>query len=248
MEERIAVCSYFRDSEIWHGREIAQVGRFFRQLRGQGLPLDIYVAEGNSKDNTREALHREAEEARKDGHKVTILDCTTDGSSEVVSLASETRFRNLSHCGNVVLNAAKSGPLDHIFWVESDFIIKNDKLIKSLLNKLKGREPECLAICPVPTYETRGEFYDTFVWRSDKGGTFGPSMEPFGGDSLIKLTAFGSCGLMRAKLLNEHNLDFMESCFMALCEKAHNLGLTMYADTTLRIYHPSRENVAGRLI
>ena len=246
MTDRIAVCSMFRDSEVWHGRQINQVGRFFAQMKAQGVPLKFFLIEGDSTDNTVVALEREGYLAGLDGHEVTLLTHEV-GGGRVESSVDEVRFANLSKCGNIALNAAKASGCEYIFWVESDFVIQDSQLINKLIARL-SENSDSLAISPVPTYETRNEFYDTFVFKTDEGGAFGPSMEPFSGSSLMNLSAFGSCGLMRASLLVKHDLDFGSRCFMGLCERAHNLGMSIYCDPTLKIYHPSQINIAGRLV
>lgn len=252
MPNEIAVCSLFRDSMVWHGRQINQVQRFFEQMGAQGLALDFFLVEGNSKDNTLEALNLYKDSAAFGGHNITILNCEVEGS-EVVSLEDETRFKNLSKCGNLALNTAKfNKDIKYILWVESDIIIKDENLLRVLINDLEyckyHGSGEFLGVAPIPTYENKNELYDTFVFKGPNGESFGPSMAPFEKGEPLELGAFGTCALMDADILRKYNLDFGDRCMMELCVKARNNKLRLLANSNLRVYHPNGENVSGRLV
>jgi GT2 family glycosyltransferase len=250
----------FRDSQVWHGRPINQVDRFFRQVDANALAagrgVSYHLVEGNSADGTLEALLLHA--ARRDA---TVLRHEVEGTG-VASVASEQRFRNLSAVANVALRSARDSGADFVLWVESDFVLRDD-VLRRLLAAFDGAPHDLFGVCPVPVFggEARDgaprpqgaagpSFYDTWAFRGEGGEAWqnhqlaalvdGPRYRP--------MAAFGSAALMNARLMRQHGIDFGTGCFPDLCAQARRAGYRLFCDTRTLIEHPAEVNIAGRLV
>lgn len=245
----ISVCSLFRDSQIWHGHSINQVGRFFKQMViGDLVPDYFFCVEGNSKDTTRKAL--EYYKDNLDG--ITILNQEVSGS-EVASIADQTRFRNLSACGNLALNTAKCSDADLILWVESDIVLPENfvyEMVESFKLAKATYGSSVLAVAPV-AMQGNEHFYDTLCFTELGGRKFSNHDLPYFqryAERYMEMESIGTCAIMDADLLREHDIDFGDNCFMELCRKARSCNLRLFCDTEIGISHPAQNWVAGRLI
>jgi hypothetical protein len=253
--ERVAVCSMLRDSNVWHGRPIGQVDKFFTRLNEQGrqagVELHYYLVEGGSKDDTWDSLldwQRQLPNVNLFKHEPT--------GAEVASVVSEERFKNLSATGNVVLRAARDDGHDFVFWMESD-LIPQQRLLAGLLDEPRVYPdifwPNVFAVAPVPVFYRGSQkvFYDTWAFEGMNG-------QKWGNDDLRDLTnvlsrhrpmrSVGSCALLNGKLLRELNADFGEGCFPHLCKTGVDARRAVELDVTLEVTHPCSALVAGRLV
>jgi hypothetical protein len=250
----IAVASMFRNSEVWHGRQINQVDKFFNSILGQEggskhFDLTFHLVEGNSTDTTLKKL-RYWQSIFPD---ITLYQKQVKGS-EVASVVSETRFKNLSSVGNVALQAARDSGTDYVLWMESDLIPPANLAISLLLPFMEeSAEQSIFAVAPVPVFHQGGRklFYDTWAFEGSDGQKWGNGDL----DKLVKtstclrsMNSIGSCALLNGSILREHRLDFGEGCFPALCKSGREAGYGVYCDVTVEVQHPCNENVNGRLI
>lgn len=239
----------FRDSQTWHSRQLDQVGRYFRQLEGTGLNPSYFLVEGNSQDDTAVAL---AEWATRLAPRVNLFTHEVSGS-HVVSRVDEVRFRNLSAIANTAFQPARDSGADLVLWVESDFILP-DGWMGQLLDATKSPWwREALGVCPLPIFHRGGPplFYDTWAFEGTNGKKWAneevPSAPP--GERYLPLRAAGSCILFRGDALRAGSYEFRDSgCLPGVCREAVASGLKLFCDTTVRIHHPSSENVGGRLV
>lgn len=247
----IAVCSYFRDSNVWHGRDIGQVSRFFRQILSQKIEKDFIFSllEGGSKDGTLASIHQWKENIVSKVHLIEDEVVNTN----VASTVSADRFKNLSRIGNKVLNQAKDFNTKYIFWQESDLIIGENLLHRLLAFTEEEPWQNTLAIAPVPMFSWQGQdlFYDTWAFEGSKGEKWGnPDLYKLMcyQDELRPMKSIGSCALLNAELLRKYNIDFGEGCFPELCKQGKSFGLNIYCDTGSMIKHPSEHYIEGRMV
>lgn len=250
--ESIAVCSYFRDSNEWHGKIISQVDRFFKQILNQNINngrFKFSLLEGGSKDGTLASIRQWKENITSDVYLIEDEVVNTN----VASTISANRFKNLSRIGNNVLNQAKDLNTKFIFWQESDLIIPDNLLSRLLSFTRENQWNHTLAIAPVPMFNWQGQdlFYDTWAFEGSKG-------EKWGNPDLYKLMCYheelrpmksiGSCALLNAELLIKYNIDFGEGCFPELCKQGKSFGLNIYCDTGSMVKHPSDFYIENRLV
>lgn len=256
MPADVAVAAMFRDSQVWHGRRIDQVDRFFQQIEANaaaaGVSVEYHLVEGNSTDDTWAAL---CDHQYRYSPRTSLYRHVVQGS-DVASVVSETRFANLSAVGNVALRGAKGSGAPFVFWVESDFVLEDDVLAR-LLDAPRQQPASwdtALGVCPVPVLQQGGGaiFYD--VWAFE-----GPAGETWGNHDLARLVspAFGryrplrtagSAMLMNGDTLRAYGLDFGTGCFPALCRAAYDRGLWLDLDQHVYVRHPSAALVAGRWV
>lgn len=252
MPADLAVASQFKDSQVWHGIPINQVGRYFDQMLKQtgieGLEVEFHLLEGDSRDSTYVALQQMAE--LYPNVKLLKMDV---GGPEIASIVSEDRFKTLTTIGNATLRSACDSGAKNVLWVESDLIIP-PYLIQRLL--AWTREPfweQTLAIAPIPTINLGGHkcLYDTWAFEGINGERWPNhhwhSLLENGGQALRPMRAVGSCAILNGDALRTHNLDFRDRCFPALCAAGRAVGLDVYCDVSLEIQHPDRL-VASRMV
>lgn len=251
----IAICSMFRDSQMWHGVQISQFDRFIRQMMEQekdneGKTFGYYLVEGNSKDDTWDRL-KGLSEANEDVH---VFKHDIAGS-DVASIVSEARFKNLSEVANVALRAARDSGAKKVLWVESDFILPTD-IIRNLHHTEQTSSvywDVTLGVAPVPVFLQSGKlsFYDTWAFEGQNGQKWANGELPdlcAVNEKFRPMKSVGSCMLMNGDNLRRHNLDFGDGCFPALCAAGKKAGLLIDCDITLNVFHPCSKNINGRLI
>jgi len=246
----IAICSYFRDSQNWHGFNINQVNKFFSSITNQENidknDLVFFLLEGNSKDNTKEVI-----KSYQDKLNINLLE--EQSTTNVGSIVSQERFKNLSRIGNLVLNKAKELNPKYILWMESD-LVPPPNMLSELLSWTKEHSwNKTFCISPVPTFDINGQhqFYDTWAFEGS-GGEKWNNLDLFkilsSKQRLRPMRSIGSCALINGELLTKYNLDFGEGCFPELCHQARTFGLSIYCDTSVKISHPSLNYISNRLI
>ena len=251
----IAVASYFRNSQTWHGRRIDQAHTYFanveREAKSAGVTPRYYLLEGDSSDDTWETLCRYHDERPDQIHltKYSVRD-----APPIASIVSNDRFRTLSEVGNVVLRGARDSGADLVFWIESD-LLPQENLLSGLMDATRILDWErVLAVAPVAVIAPGGHrlHYDVWAFEGSHGERFNNDdlgkllASPFG--RYWPMNAVGSCALLNGRALREAKIDFGDGCFPALCRAARDAGLNVLCDLAVRIEHPSNFNVAGRWI
>ncbi len=242
------VCSLFRDSQKWNGWKIKQVDRYMEQVFSQTLFKDksfcVYALEGNSADDTYEVLLHYA--AKHDN--ITVI--KDDGSTTPVeSTGAAERFKSLTRIGNIVLDAARA-ECDHVFYIESDFIVGSDCFAKLEYsrNLLKAG-----MVAPFPSLETNHNmFYDTWGFVSKSDSQHWSNYPPFHADYIskeryIEMLSVGSCALIDGEYLSR-GASFGENCFQELSRQVRELGGSVWVDKEVVIYHPSTMFMAKRWV
>ena len=244
---KLAICSLFRDSQVWHGRNINQVGRYFDQMTRQTLQpheTRFFLLEGNSQDNTRRALGEFCDR----GWPIELFEHNVEGSA-VVSAVDEQRFRNLSTIGNILIRAAREWA-DLVLWVESDLIIPNN-LIEVLVEASPRHQFNEFALSPVPTSFGGAQFYDTWGFEGVDGRKWNNHELTAlrSGPRYREMNSVGTCVMFNGEILRACSFDMGEDgCLPGLCRSGRKKGLHVHCDTSITVEHPSNELVAGRLI
>ena len=245
MAIKVNIASMFRDSQIWGGRLISQVPRFFNQITTQELLIrnkeieigKIICVYTESKDNTLEKLEQEKNKGR---FNIEIIEHGSNYNT-VKSSASAERITELSSCGNIGLENSKND-CDFIFWVESDIIIYDNFLLLKLLRAF-DKIDKLGIISPIILLDTNNTyFYDTYVFRSLDGSQWRNKWiwsDDFNDhNQYIPMNSVGSCGLIKADLIRE-GCSFKNGAFINLCKEVKLKEFGVYCDKRTFIYHPS---------
>lgn len=241
----------FRDSQVWHGRNINQVDKFFEHWEAQKyVKLRYVLLEGDSKDDTFDALL--GWQQRLGSHKVFLTKRDVGGSAPDSSGSVADRYRCLSEAGNACLHAGLAAGTPLMVWAESDLAVKPMFMDCLLEITWKSWWADALAVAPVTDIRLNGRqaFYDTWAFEGIDGETWGNhGSSPADYDVRYRpMRSIGSLALLNAGAAREHRLDFGTKCFRGLCEAGRAVGLDVYCDTWLHVTHPSNECVAGRWI
>lgn len=246
----ITVCSYFRDSMVWHDIKTNQVNKFFEQinqqsefLKSKGLDINfnLVLLENGSKDNTNEVI---LENIKNNKNATFIKLCENLTNIPVGSNERKERFINLSKIGNVIIETAKQIDSDYIFWIESDLLLPDESTIYNLLQKIE--EDENIGIVApiifIKNLDNNIHFYDTWAYQSEDK-TIWTDRYPYNevyissNERYIKMNSIGSCCLMKSKHME--NVNFGKNCFRELCAKMKGEQKQIILDTKTVIWHPS---------
>ena len=254
----VHICSMFKDSQHFKGFDIDQVGRFFKQVMdskaGFVIEPHLWLLEGDSEDTTKEALIDykklfeeilEEEDAR--GSVNLMLDEKNRFYRGVKSTADVKRIIGLSDLGDRLLNSVKftgEGTHEFVLWIESDFIYDEEfigKLIETQLKCVGGNA----VVAPLPM-DSRGFFYDTWAFMTDKGEKW-TNQQFVKDEGILFMKSIGSCALIPAKLIQQ-GCRFRKGAFPNLCKEVREAGATIICNTDLVITHPASMIVEGRAI
>lgn len=254
---KIAVCAMFKDSVMWHGTRINHVERFFNQILSQDFEggLDIYVLEGDSKDNTYEELQK---------YPCTILKRDI-GTDRVASDGNPNKYVELSKLGNDLLHTVRC-KYSKVFWIESDLIVHNTSLISSLA---KSIDDKVVAVAPLvwiqnarfkkqdKNYRTRKYLNNLPTVFYDGWGFVGANCEGFGFltppqiymRGLMPMCSVGSCVMLNNEFLTTHSLDYgYNGCLKGLNKSIVEHGGQVWLDTNLYVLHPGDQVKEDRWI
>ncbi len=243
----IAVCSLFRDSQVWCGREINQVDRYFKQLVKQTYGfknLTIVAMEGNSDDNTMEKLQGYSELFPN----IYIYNQTNE-YDVVASVENDARLKGLSQVADILLGkVVQIKDLDYVLWVESDLIF-DISLVKDLVFAANHYTERNCIIAPMVYLENRGIFYDTWGFRELDGTRWTEKHRERVAlaNPLKEMASIGSCALIDADLLR-CGVRFGQGAFVELCDRARKLGGKVYVDVNTKVQHPGQANLNRRWV
>jgi GT2 family glycosyltransferase len=237
---KIAVCSMFRDSQVWFNKQTNQVYRMFSSLLEQTYGfenLNCYFLEGDSLDNTKQVLDKIA--AKYNNVKILTKEATFNS---VASTTNKNRIKSMSNLGSFLINQVEE---DLIFWVESDLIIKPD-IIQRLYDRMTKIPENMSAVVSAPCYYgIDGQFYDTWAYRNTDGTNWRPDTK-MKGAGMVRMQSVGSCALIRRS--NNMAINFGDGAFVELCNRVNEAGGVVFADCNQYVEHPRNEFVEGRWI
>jgi GT2 family glycosyltransferase len=248
---KVNIGSMFRDSQVWHNRYIGQVGRFFNQLDSQKsfdqYKIDkIIVCEGNSQDDTWEVLQKENEVR----HNLQLMKRDT-AKIPVQSTGVTGRVAEIAKIANEVLEQLADS--DYIIWQESDLIILNEYLLLTMLDNF-SKIDNLGIVAPIIFGETHHHiFYDTFIFRTledirwQNYHPWAPNYYEY--DRYIPMNSVGSMAMIKSEIVREGGRFGPVEGFVDLCRKCREMGLTVYADKSIHIYHPFKHGIVeGRAV
>lgn len=247
----LIICSFFKDSQNWHGHQINQVHRYFSQLHDninncldEAKNYKIYAIEGNSSDDTRKVL-----ESYKKDFNLEIIDDIISKESPVESTAAGNRLATLNKLGNFMLENVKGKAKDYL-WLESDLIIP-DSLVSCLVD---GFFSGYSIVAPVITWQTMDIFYDLWAFVNPDGTQWTQNNHNdyidegrSKGLRFKEMNSIGSSAMIRGEIINK-GINFGDNCFRGLCENSIKNGYKVAVDLETTIWHPSQALVKGRMI
>lgn len=227
----VTLCSAFRDSSAYIGRYFEQIASLRAALEMRGDCLGLVLGEGDSVDDSGEALYAAIVEGR---YETTLLDVTHGGPYHG-SVAHPERFRQLAYIWNEIWSAIQHNA-DAVLFVESDLIWDAPTLV-ALIDHLAVVP----AIAPMVMLERKGYpancFYD--VWSFRKNGQHFNPLPPYDAwldSDLMQLDSAGSCIAMRGDLARQlHWPD--EDVVVGVCRQIYELGGSVWLDPALKIIH-----------
>jgi hypothetical protein len=208
------MASMFHQAETYIPRYFAQVEALRREI-----PVTLYLAEGDSADNTRSTLGAYL----KPGDQ--IIDAT-HGQMVFGSVDRPERWKQVAFVCNLLLDALpQTGPL---IYVESDLIWTAETMLRLLadLDVVDAVAPLCFQ---------RERFYDTWGFRWEDGTHIGSA--PARDTGLVKILSAGSCIAMRPEVYRDCRFSDDEA-IVGLCREMRAEGFEMWMDTDLAIEHP----------
>lgn len=252
---KIAIASLARNNVEYKGHKLDQVNRYFCQLIKQSIfdiaDIDFFIEEGDSQDNTYEELILWQSRLLKNYNiNLNLLKYDTKTTEKIASVRSESRYKHLSHIGDVLLDyiVIQGNSYDYVFWVEFDLIIKNNNLIENLLKGFIDSNVDNVGIV-APMVKCLGTgktdvHYDILGHRTLDGKGISPHHK-FSAQQYVLMEGIGSCCLFRYELLKK-NIRFSGGCFMHFCDETRKLGYNIVVDTSQTIFHPTYKSIQGR--
>ena len=240
-----------RDSQTWHNIQINQVSRYFKQIDAQKTFNQykinkILISEGNSKDNTWKVLLKEGK-VRPNLHLIK----KETSNLPVQSTGVAGRVKELSSVANEVIEQLVD--CDYIVWQESDLIILNEYLLLTMLDDFDKIENLGM-VAPIVFSEVNHHvFYDTFIFRTleDVRWTNGPPWSPAYNkyERYIPMNSIGSMAMIKSEIVKDGGRFGPVEGFVDLCRKCREMGLKVYADKAIHIYHPFKHGtIEGRAV
>ena len=218
----VTIVSPFRDCA-------AKVNAYFDRILSiqYAKRLRIIAVEGDSKDNTYDAL--DSWRAGPFYDVIALVKCDT-GRPHYGSIVNAERFRTLATVFNAGLDAVDLDWSDFVLMLPSDILYQPD-----LLTRLVALDKDIVA----PFTWKHGIFYDTWAWSMND--SFFLNFQRQGsdlGDKPLKMTTIGGTALFRAEVLRAGVRYGLEDVDRGFCYQARKLGFTVWADPTTHVEHP----------
>jgi len=208
------MASMFHNSTSYLDRYFEQVEALRREI-----PVTLYLAEGDSTDNTREVLEKYLEPGDQ------IIDAT-HGGMVFGSVDHPQRWKQIAYVCNTLLDALPQA--GNLIYVEADLIWTPETMVHLLgdLTVVDAVAPLC--------YQ-RERFYDTWGYRYEDGSHIGSS--PVRHTGLVKILSAGSCIAMRPEVYRDCRFTEDEA-IVGFCKEMKAEGFGLFMDTDLAIEHP----------
>jgi hypothetical protein len=229
----VTLCSAFRNSMSYLQRYFDQASSLNAALLAQGHDLYLVIGEGDSTDDTQQALLDYMESPDLD---VVLVD-VAHGGPEYGSLVHAERFRQLAAVWNVLFGYIPP-KADAVLVIESDLIWEPATML-ALLDDLE----HVGAVSPMVMLKREGfppdYFYDTWAfWRN--GVQIRPMPPYFDGldddSDLHEVDSAGSCMAMLGDVARRVTWP-EEDVFRGLCRQVREGGDHIYLDTRLKVTH-----------
>jgi hypothetical protein len=232
---RIVVGSAFRDTPPWRAERYFDRVAALREHARSGHSVRVIAAEGDSTDDTRAILAREAARCRLD---VAFPECRT-GAPRYGSTEEPARMRALSIVANAIMGAVEPED-DVLVYVEND-IVWDPHTIGSLIDAARERRDGIDVWSPMVM--AGAAFYDVWAFRGLDGARFAP-FSPFHsgfGERLavglpLEVSSVGSCLVMRAEVARAVRIA-NGGALVDWCEQARLAGFRIAAWPAFSVQH-----------
>lgn len=229
----VAVGSMFCNATPYLERYFAQVSALRDALRPQGHALRLIMAEGDSADDTWNALY---EAVRECGAIPAEIVKRAHGGPMFGSVNIDRRWRQISYVCDGVLERVTPAD-DALLYVESDLIWQAETMIKLL-----GHLERVDAVAPMNFNRRTGAFYDTWGYR--KNGLYFSPNPPYHPDlavnehGLTPITSAGSCIAVKGSAAMAARFRPPELAIVGWCYELKLHGHPLWLDPSLKVEHP----------
>lgn len=230
----ITLASIFRDSMSYLDRYFGQADNLFRLLFNEGHGMTLVLVEGDSVDETWEALQDRVHQRFHSTRGVALK--YDHGGQKFGSVDNPTRWSQISQVCN---RALESVPLysQAVIYVESDLIWEPGVML-ALLGHLK-KVPAVAPMC----FHREGFFYDTWGHRKDgqafrSSPPYHPALLSVQPGELVPIDSAGSCIVMRGEVARTARFDPPEEGIVGFCQNMALNGFQLYLDPKQRVTHP----------
>lgn len=223
----IAIGSAFRDCAAAIPAYMQRVSNARAERQQQ---IRVIAVEGDSRDNTREVLQREA---AKRSIRLQLETCS-HGGPYFGSIESPARFRAMSKVGNAIFDAVRETD-DVLFYVESDLLW--DPQVFCLLTDQAGERSDGFDVFG-PMVMAGPNFYDIWAYRGLDGRRFSPTPPYFpSAHDVFEVGSIGSCLAMRGEVARACRIRD-DNCLVGWCADARAKGYRIAADRRVEVRHP----------
>lgn len=228
----VTLCSAFRNASSYLNEYIWREFRLRMALTERGDSLSLILAEGDSVDDTAEALLDEY--ANVAG--VLLVKCD-HGGPDYGPVVNADRFANLAKVWNAIWQRIPQDA-DAVIFVESDLIWEPSTLL-ALLDDL------WYAPCVVPLVLLRrdgwpeGYWYDSWAYwrRGEQVRVMPPYFDGMDDDTdLLELDSAGSCLVMRGDVARGLVWP-AEDVVVGICRQIRERGGSVWLDARQRVIH-----------
>lgn len=223
------VASIFRDAEPY-------VERYFDQIAAlrEHLPVTLWLAEGDSTDNTYPLLLNKLTESHggdKHWHGDNLLQIS-HGGRKFPSCDNPERWNQIATVWNALLD--KIPAEEPMILVEGD-LIWDDAMMLALLSHIQIAGLDAVA----PQSLKGDRFYDTWGYRWPNGSYFESQPLPSTGwiPPLVPISSAGSCIAMRPEVHRDCRFGENDG-IVGFWRDAHFRGYSLYLDPSLKVEHP----------
>lgn len=228
----ITICSAFRNSSAYIGRYFEQMAGLRAALETRGDCFVLIVGEGDSVDDSGDALYAAIVEGR---YETTLLDVSHGGPYHG-SVVHPERFKQLASIWNEIWSAIQPSA-NVVVFLESDLIWDAPTLLS-----LIDTSDKYAVIAPMVMLERAGYpspfFYDSWAARKD-GNRIQAAPPYFPGWDMktpLQVDSMGSVLAMSGDLARQlHWPD--EDVVIGVCRQIYEAGGAIYLDPTLKVIH-----------
>lgn len=229
---RVAIGSAFRNCSPNAPRYMERVAALVQHL--PDLSFRVIAVEGDSVDNTRQALRIAA-----DYHGVDLdLRTCNHGGRDFGSTEEPDRMVALSKVGNAIFDGVREDD-GVLVYVESD-LRWDPETIAEMIAQAWNREGGFDVFAPLVM--AGPSFYDIWGFRGLDGRRFSPHYPFFPGlfpdevrDSAFEVGSVGSCLVMRTEVARACRIR-NDYCLVGWCEDARSQGYRIAVNSTLKVY------------
>ena len=239
--KRVALLSIFRNASSYVERFAEQVDQLERLLSQHGTLLEVYVAEGDSTDNTYQLLFNMFGNGyynAEGGFTPCKLIQVNHGGPVFGSVDDAVRWRQISKVCNTLLGVVPDC-IDGAVYVESDLIWQPETILRLLEHVWVDRVD---AVAPMCFHQETGKFYDIWGHRiADQYFTPDPPYHPdLAGDmvNLAKISSAGSCIAMKGEVARTCRYTPPELGMVGFGHDIQAHGYSLWLDPTQAVFHP----------